>query len=97
MIKDIVKDAFEEGREVGGEWEDSESKIVSEMFAFFDLTNTTIRQRSLAGKFGRTFRGISEVRKYFENELNTTFNERNFKTSLYSGWKFSGFKWEVVV
>ena len=94
MLKTIVKDAFDEGRDIGGEWEDSDAKIVSDMLQVFDIESIKIRQRKTDGKFGKTFTNIKAVEKFFET-ASIPFHKTNFVTALYSGWKCGGFYWEV--
>ena len=97
MLTEVIKEAFEEGRQFGGEWEDSDAKVVSELLSFGDINNVKIRQRTLDGKFGITFNNMKEVREYVRNVLNETFNGSNFQAALLGGWKQHGFRWEVVV
>ena len=96
MIKDILKDAFIEGREVGGEFEDSESYVVSQMLPFFDIPNAIVRQRNADGTFGRTFNGFDEVKEWCEDS-GLKFSSSNLQTAICAGWKCLGYKWEIVV
>ena len=96
MIKDVVKDAFDEGRQVGGEWEDSDAKIVSELLPLMDIRNVRIRQRHLNGQYGQTFDNIDGVRDYVSTVLRQDFHSSNFIASLLNGWKSHGFSWEVA-
>ena len=95
MIKSIVKDAFDEGREIGGEWEDSDAKVVSDMLPMFNIDTVKIRQRKPSGKFGKTFSNIDAVKQYFKNEK-IPFNRHSFLIAIYAGWKCGGFYWGVV-
>ena len=64
MIIDIVKEAFDEGREFGGEWEDSDAYEISKLLPFLDIENLTFQQRLPNGQFGKVFKGVNEVKKY---------------------------------
>ena len=95
MYKSIVKEAFDEGREVGGDWEDSEAKVVSEMLPIFDVDAVKFRQRQINGRYGKVFADLQAVKEHFINS-GQTFNKGNFIASIYGGWNFHGQKWEAV-
>jgi hypothetical protein len=100
MIKETIKEAFLEGREIGGEWEDSESKIVNDILPLFDLDTVVIRQRFANGKFGKTFYGLSQVKVYIQKTHGKkAWSLSNFKTTLFTGGRreLYGCRWEVVI
>jgi hypothetical protein len=96
MIKELVKDAFDEGRQQGGDWEDSDAAVASRLLDFLNIEEATIRQRLPNGKFGSTFTDIHDIREWFEdNGLN--FSKSNLETAICTGFKCGGVYWEIVV
>mgnify|MGYP003115836610 CR=1 FL=1 len=97
MIIDIVKEAFDEGREFGGEWEDSDAYEISKLLPFLDIENLTFQQRLPNGQFGKVFKGVNEVKKYVVNELNLKFIKGNFETAVCAHTKYVDCYWEVII